>query len=475
MFKSSIRKKLSIYFTLLLVTFSLIIGSVFMLLFRNYSLDLNKNDIKNKAVSIAETIPKYLEGQNKGMQGFGMYLRVINEIENSDIWIVDENLNLITSRNYQNQRPYEYRDLPDGADKLVSDVLLNKVVFSEDFSKLLDETSLTVGVPIVNKSNQVIGAVLLHSPVVGVNLAIKEGIIILIASTTVALLLASALALILSRYFTKPLVKINEKSLQLIDGDYQVNFKVNQKDEIGQLASTLDILAKRLLIAKNEEEKLEKMRQDFIANISHELKTPVTVMRGSLEALVDEVVSDKALIKDYHKQMLNEAKFLERLINDLLDLSKLQSLEFKIVKREVSISDVIDEVVKSAKKLAKDKDIEIEVIREVSDIRMLADYQRLRQMFMVVLDNAVKFSKFGSKVTVTMSKDQIIIKDYGEGIEAEDLPYIFERFYQSRFEGNKVGTGLGLAISKKIADRHNIEIEVESSKNIGSSFIFKFK
>ena len=281
----------------------------------------------------------------------------------------------------------------------------------------MDETSLTVGVPIVNKSNQVIGAVLLHSPVVGVNLAIKEGIIILIASTTVALLLASALALILSRYFTKPLVKINEKSLQLIDGDYQVNFKVNQKDEIGQLASTLDILAKRLLIAKNEEEKLEKMRQDFIANISHELKTPVTVMRGSLEALVDEVVSDKALIKDYHKQMLNEAKFLERLINDLLDLSKLQSLEFKIVKREVSISDVIDDVVKSAKKLAKDKDIEIEVIREVSDIRMLADYQRLRQMFMVVLDNAVKFSKFGSKVTVTMSKDQIIIKDYGEGIE----------------------------------------------------------
>ena len=358
---------------------------------------------------------------------------------------------------------------------LFRSVLLNKVVFSEDFSKLLDETSLTVGVPIVNKSNQVIGAVLLHSPVVGVNLAIKEGIIILIASTTVALLLASALALILSRYFTKPLVKINEKSLQLIDGDYQVNFKVNQKDEIGQLASTLDILAKRLLIAKNEEEKLEKMRQDFIANISHELKTPVTVMRGSLEALVDEVVSDKELVKDYHKQMLNEAKFLERLINDLLDLSKLQSLEFKIVKREVSISDVIDEVVKSAKKLAKDKDIEIEVIREVSDIRMLADYQRLRQMFMVVLDNAVKFSKFGSKVTVTMSKDQIIIKDYGEGIEAEDLPYIFERFYQSRFEGNKVGTGLGLAISKKIADRHNIEIEVESSKNIGSSFIFKFK
>ena len=98
MFKSSIRKKLSIYFTLLLVTFSLIIGSVFMLLFRNYSLDLNKNDIKNKAVSIAETIPKYLEGQNKGMQGFGMYLRVINEIENSDIWIVDENLNLIDQK-----------------------------------------------------------------------------------------------------------------------------------------------------------------------------------------------------------------------------------------------------------------------------------------------------------------------------------------------------------------------------------------
>lgn len=473
MFKNSITKKLSLYFAILLVTFSIIIGSVFIVLFRNYSLELNKNELKEKALNIAQAIPQNLEGRNN-MQGFGMYLRVINQVENSDVWIVDKNLNLITGKNYHGQNSYEYKDLPKNADKLVSDVLLNKTVIGEDFSSLLEEASITVGVPITRDENNVIGAVLLHSPVVGVNMAIKQGIIILLASTSIALILAILLAIILSKYFTKPLITINEKSLQLAKGNYLTDFEIKQNDEIGQLANTLNTLANRLQLASEEEIKLETMRQDFIANISHELKTPVTVVRGSLEALVDEVVTDKALIKDYHKQMLTEAKFLERLIKDLLELSKLQSLEFKIEKTDVSINKIIDEVVRSAKKIAKDKDIKIDVNKSVDDIKISGDYHRLRQMFMIILDNAIKFSNYGDRVSINISKNKLTINDEGIGIFKEDIPYIFERFYQSRYENNKTGTGLGLAIAKKIADRHDIKLKVESERNVGSSFIFNF-
>lgn len=473
MFKNSITKKLSLYFAILLVTFSIIIGSVFIVLFRNYSLELNKTELKEKALNIAQAIPQNLEGRNN-MQGFGMYLRVINQVENSDVWIVDKNLNLITGKNYHGQNSYEYKDLPKNADKLVSDVLLNKTVIGEDFSSLLEEASITVGVPITRDENNVIGAVLLHSPVVGVNMAIKQGIIILLASTSIALILAILLAIILSKYFTKPLITINEKSLQLAKGNYLTDFEIKQNDEIGQLANTLNTLANRLQLASEEEIKLETMRQDFIANISHELKTPVTVVRGSLEALVDEVVTDKALIKDYHKQMLTEAKFLERLIKDLLELSKLQSLEFKIEKSDVSINKIIDEVVRSAKKISKDTKIEIDVNKSVDDIKISGDYHRLRQMFMIILDNAIKFSNYGDRVSINISKNKLTINDEGIGIFKEDIPYIFERFYQSRYENNKTGTGLGLAIAKKIADRHDIKLKVESERNVGSSFIFIF-
>ena len=172
--------------------------------------------------------------------------------------------------------------------------------------------------------------------------------------------------------------------------------------------------------------------------------------------------------------MLTEAKFLERLIKDLLELSKLQSLEFKIEKSDVSINKIIDEVVRSAKKISKDTKIEIDVNKSVDDIKISGDYHRLRQMFMIILDNAIKFSNYGDRVSINISKNKLTINDEGIGIFKEDIPYIFERFYQSRYENNKTGTGLGLAIAKKIADRHDIKLKVESERNVGSSFIFNF-
>lgn len=476
MFKSKIAVKLSVYFAIALLVFAIIIGSVFGFLFRNNTLEINKNELESQAVNIAKTLPNYLNKSGGGMGGFGMYLRMIGDAAATDVWIVDQELNLVTGGRGQGQmlRDYRYDDLPENAEGLVHEVFTGKTTFSEDFSDLLSELTLTVGAPIFNSGGDVIGVVLLHSPVRGINQGISQGIRTLVISIVLALAASILLSIIFSVSFTKPLAIMKKTALHLANGDYSVKTKIKQKDEIGELAETLDVLADRLDAASHESEKLEAMRREFVANVSHELKTPVTVMRGSLEALVDKVVTDPVKVEAYHIQMLKESKFLQRLVGDLLDLSRLQSLDFAIEKKEISMGDILEDVMRSVEPLAKKRDIDLVMTKEEGQYKILGDYGRVRQMMMIILDNAIKFSPKNEKVDIILENNKLYIKDKGVGISLEDLPYIFDRFYKSRSEENKTGTGLGLAIAKQIADRHGIKLRAESIEGQGATFIFSW-
>ena len=474
MFKSKITRKLSLYFAIALLIFAIIIGSVFIILFKNQSLKTYKIDLEDQATNIAQTISMYMDDNNTSMGGFGMYLRVIGDLSKTDVWIVDKELNLITGRRGRGNvaKDYKYADLPENADKLIKEGLRGNTVFSEDFTNILSQNTLSVSRPIMDKGDNVIGIVLLHSPIEGINEAISQGILILISSILLALILSFLLSIIFSISFTKPLETMKKTAKSLAEGDYTVKTNIEQDDEIGQLAKTIDILSDRLHIASKESGKLEDMRREFVANISHELKTPITVIRGSLEALVDKVVTNPTQVEDYYIQMLKESKYLQRLVADLLDLSKLQSMDFEIKKTTILISSIIEDVIRSGKHLAEKKGVSIKLTKEIDDFELIGDYGRIRQMIMIILDNSIKFSPKNSTVNIVIDKGSFYIKDNGIGISKEDMPYIFERFYKSRSEDNKIGTGLGLAIAKNIADRHDIQLRVESREGQGSSFIF---
>jgi signal transduction histidine kinase len=240
------------------------------------------------------------------------------------------------------------------------------------------------------------------------------------------------------------------------------------------LATVLDHLSVRLDEASRESARLDTLRRDFVANISHELRTPVTVLRGSLESLCDEVVTEPELVKSYYRQMLNESLHLQRLVNDLLDLSRLQNVDFKFDLREINLSDVLDDVVRSARQMAQAKNIRIELHQDSQLFSVVGDYGRLRQMLLIVLDNAIKFSGRDSTVDVKRIGKEVTLTDYGIGIPAQDLPYIFDRFYKTKSEQNKNGTGLGLAIAKQIADRQGVNISVVSKQNEKTEFVFRF-
>ncbi|HNZ82786.1 MAG TPA: ATP-binding protein [Sedimentibacter sp.] len=482
--KNKISIKLIVYFSAALIVFSIIIGGIFMTLFKNNTLEIHKKDLERRALTIADTISQLMDGTSldfspgmgrhggmMGMQGsLGLYIRSLDDIAMADAWIVDEEMNLLITGNMARMQ-YSYADLPQDADIVVKDVFKGKTSFSEGFSRLLESPALTVGTPITS-DGEIIGALLIHSPIEGMDDAISEGFRILLFSIVTALILSVFLSVALALTFTRPINRMKTTAAFLAEGNYSRKTGIRQNDEIGDLAATMDILSQRLSDADEERNRVQKQRQDFITNISHELRTPVTVIRGSLEALSDGVVSEPDQVKEYHKQMLNESKSLERLVNDLLELSRLQNTDFKIEKQDLNICDVLKDSARSASNLARQKNIKIEYSLDRDVFLINGDYGRLRQMFLTVIDNAIKFSYEGTSIYITLKNNRITIKDEGTGISEGDLPYIFDRYYSANSGENKTGTGLGLTIAKQIALRHNIEILAESRPGEGTSFVF---
>ena len=406
-------------------------------------------------------------------------MRMIEDIAMGEVWIVDAKTgNIVQGRNEKGQ-PLSYLKLPPNAEETIKKAISGETTTTENFNDYLNENSITVAVPIKN-GETIEGVVLLHSPVKYMSSALKSGIYTLIFSILVALILASISAVWLSISFTKPLNKIRDTTAELAKGNYEVTTQIKQSDEIGELAKSIDKLALQLDKSSKESERFEKMRQNFIANISHELRTPITVIRGSIEAICDGVISNPEQLKDYNEQILSDSIHLQRLVNDLIDLTKLQNTDFSIDKSTINLFEIINDAVRSMKQISTKKGVKINFSAEntIEEDRYLfaGDYQRIRQMIIIVLDNAIKFSNENQKVDILLKKEnkkyELKICDSGRGIDPENIGEIFNRYHKSNTEENKNGMGLGLAIAKEIALRHNIEIFVKSVPDIKTVFTF---
>lgn len=406
-------------------------------------------------------------------------MRMIEDIAMGEVWIVDAKTgNIVQGRN-EKGKSFSYLKLPPNAEETIKKAISGETTTTENFNDYLNENSITVAVPIKN-GETIEGVVLLHSPVKYMSSALKSGIYTLVFSILAALILAGISAVWLSISFTKPLNKIRNTTTELAKGNYEVTTQVNQNDEIGELAKSIDKLALQLDKSSKESERFEKMRQNFIANISHELRTPITVIRGSIEAICDGIIKDSKQLKDYNEQILSDSIHLQRLVNDLIDLTKLQNTDFSIDKSTINLFEIINDAVRSMKNISTKKGVKINFSLEnaIEEDRYLfvGDYQRIRQMIIIVLDNAIKFSNENQEVDILLKKEnnkyELKICDSGRGIDSKNIGKIFNRYHKSNTEENKNGMGLGLAIAKEIAIRHNIEIMVESEPYIKTVFTF---
>ena len=226
--------------------------------------------------------------------------------------------------------------------------------------------------------------------------------------------------------------------------------------------------------------KLERMRKEFLANVSHELRTPIFTIQGYLETLMHGAIDDPKVNKTFLEKANNHTINLSNLLNDLIDISMIESGEMRMSFRYFDLIDFIVKQIDEIKHIALGKNLELKLISTENKISVFGDKEKLRQVFVNLIQNAIKYTESGSVLVIAEVEEKfckITVKDTGIGIPEGDLNRIFERFYRvdkarSRAVG---GTGLGLAIVKHIIEAHDSKIEVKSKLNEGTEFSFRLK
>ncbi|WP_158318620.1 HAMP domain-containing sensor histidine kinase [Halalkalibacter akibai] len=259
--------------------------------------------------------------------------------------------------------------------------------------------------------------------------------------------------------------------MRFAKGDFSRKVKIATKDEIGQLGHSVNYMAKEL-------ESIEQMRRDFVANVSHDLRSPLTSIKGFLVAFIDGTIPEQKKSR-YLSIMKSETERLIKLVNDLLDITKLESAELTINPTSYNISEQLRLVIAKMEPELSKFEIEVELDEE-EDYFVFADSDRIEQVFINLLQNAIHFSTRQQVIYIKMKKVEnmlsVSIKDEGKGINEENLKKIWDRFYKvDQSRTNNLGTGIGLSIVKQIIDLHQTEIEVTSELGKGTTFTFKLQ
>ncbi|UQZ86871.1 Alkaline phosphatase synthesis sensor protein PhoR [Paenibacillus konkukensis] len=337
----------------------------------------------------------------------------------------------------------------------------------------LKEQMLSVVVP-WGKDNQLYGGIVLHAPVTGMNETITNLRETILWGTLFGLLLSAVIASYLSWTISQPLQKIDRAAAKIGMGDYSERIRIQSKDEIGELASTINHMVEKLEIVDQEKKKLEHIRQDFLANVSHELRTPLTAMQGFLEALQDGLI-DEAAKPRYYGIIYNETLHMNRLVDDIMDLIKLENNEIMLSRSPVDMETLLSQIAFKFEPEATDKQTEIELAIAGPLPKAYADANRMEQICNNLIKNAIKFTENG-RITIGAAYEQpyihLTLSDTGIGISTDDQEMIWERFFKvdrGRSKKNQ-GTGLGLAIVRELVALHEGKIEVRSEIDKGTTF-----
>jgi signal transduction histidine kinase len=291
---------------------------------------------------------------------------------------------------------------------------------------------------------------------------------ILLIAGSAALLVSFLVGLFLARSLTRPLVKVTQASQALAKGEYNYRVVPEGSDETLKLAQSFNTMADEIFNS-------QRLQRELITNVSHELRTPLTAIKGFSQAMVDGVLK-KPEDFIYPAELIHtETERMIRLVNSLLDLSKLESGQAIIAKENIELGNLLEKSLRSFQNRAELA--EVKLLRDFAyNLYLIGDQDRLRQVFNNLIDNALRYTPTGGSITLSAYRNgqNIIAKvsDSGTGIPVEDLPHVFERFFQADKSRSKTtgGLGLGLAISKEIISAHGGKIEVESELGRGTTF-----
>ncbi|MDD3839565.1 MAG: HAMP domain-containing sensor histidine kinase [Clostridia bacterium] len=465
MFKSIFNRLIATYLIIIIVTL-IFLGFLLSQLFENYYFNKKQEQLITEGSELNDLVNQYSAGLISE-QRLNFELQVIDRFLNARIWFVDKFGYVWTESSTIDKKHQEGQKLTK--DEIINVLQGNIVKKTGKFGDRFEVPMLTIGMPIYVKG-RVTGAIFLHSPIYEIKNTLNNVYRLIWIAALVSIILAFLLIYSTSKRISMPLKKMSSISRAMAEGDFSKRVDINSPDEIGELSNAFNNMAMSL-------ENLENMRRDFVASVSHELKSPIASIRGFVQAIRDGTIEHQEQ-EEYLNIVIEETNRLTRLINQLLDLSNIETGYFVLENSVFDINEVIRRVIIKYEQRIKEKQIDLKVMLSKNDKLVKGDEDRIEQVVSNLMDNAIKYTGMGGEVRVaTQAREHKIfthIEDSGMGIAQEDLPYIFERFYKvdnSRSESS--GFGLGLSIVKKIIEQHEGgQIYARSEKGKGTEFIF---
>lgn len=467
----------SIYLRNFLVTAAtLFIGLILVVvsivgLGRSYILEEYRLNMQNSAEEVARTAYAVSETSSLQNWNLSMTISAVSKATGNHIIIADESGKIVACCDDEPICEHIDRHVPaEAIDELDIYGIYNA---QTDLGSLYDETRMVVGEPIENGANgEIIGFVFvsaLQRSILSTWSSFLWIIIVVFASIFVAL---TIWIFWYSKHMTQPLDQIAEASRMFARGDFTARVKQTEdpSNEMGALIDSFNKMADSL-------ETAEKHRTEFISNVSHELRTPMTTIAGFADGILDGTIPKEDEEK-YLISIRDETRRLARLVRNMLDVSRMKTLSADPKRRTVfDVSELLLQTLLSFEQRAVGKNLDVDPQFPEEPVKVVADRDGITQVVYNLLDNAVKFAKPDSCITIGVRRENgkacISIKDEGETIPADDLPYIFDRFHKSDKSRSidKDGVGLGLYLVKTIINGHDEDIAVKSENGI-TEFVF---
>lgn len=414
--------------------------------------------MRTQADITANTLGQYSKDSSKDfISQVGGYVETFDEKDKMELMIIDSNGQIVfTSSGFM---PAE-KAMPDYQNALNNNQKIGTAVGSLGTKQRV--MLMTYLAPVQDETS--ISAIRVATALTKVDKQIA-GIIIGMVFLGVAVL---ALVLFSSSYFmnsiVRPLGQVGETARQIASGDFEARLNIKQDDEVGELAEIINYMAGELGAA-------EQLKNDFISSVSHELRTPLTAIQGWAETLRFDEGQDKELLDKGMGIIIGETARLSIMVEELLDFSRMQSGRMKLVKSRMDVMAELSEAVLMYTQRAQRENINIIFIETEEIAPIYGDKNRLRQVFINIIDNAIKYSNSGDTVTISTDISEnyikIVIADTGIGIKDKDLPQITTKFYKA--DTTRRGSGIGLAVANEIVLRHDGTLTVESEHGKGTS------
>lgn len=467
MFKSIFLRLLITYIMLVAIVVS-VLSLVFSLSYTKFMVGEKRRELEAAALKVSSLSESYINGKIP-LNELNTSLNSMGLITEAAIYVVKVNDEELKNLNRLNIGA----DLSDPfIKKNLRQVLDGKKVFEQkEYFKNLDMDVIFVGYPL-RVDSKIRGAILLFLPINSVNSVVNQVNIIIISAAFIILLISSIIIYIYSLRITKPIKDMELAAKRLAAGERSEDIKSHTDDEIGKLAKSFNFM-------KNELEATEKMRREFIANVSHDLRTPLTSINGFIGGMLDGIVKPEQY-PEYLGIIKDEASRLLYLTGDILELAKIQSKTISINKAMINLNKLLNEMMAGMRLMASEKNININICVD-EGLEVYADEGRLKQILSNIISNSIRYTQQGGNITVFAQEkkgkaDAVLIEvaDNGIGISKDDLPYIFEKFYRADKVRNadNSGTGLGLNIVKSLVELHKGKIYAESCEGKGTKISF---